>query len=81
MLVALGGADTDVAVHGELIRLGSGFLDQGQAHARAARTASAASCAAVAELYAGGAAAPRDCRGAEADMRDVSRRGSRRRAT
>jgi uncharacterized protein len=30
-LVALGADDTDVAVHGELVRLGSGFLDHGQA--------------------------------------------------
>jgi hypothetical protein len=32
VLLALGAGDTDVAVHAELVRLGAGFLDQGQAH-------------------------------------------------
>lgn len=70
VLVALGGSDPDVAVHGELIRLGSGFLDQGQAHATLPNRGQGF-LHAVAELYADGASAPRDCRGAEADMRRV----------
>ncbi len=70
VIVALGGDDTDVAVHGELIRLGSGFLDHGHAHATLPGR-DRGFLAAVSALYAGGAAAPRGCRGAEADMRAV----------
>ena len=70
VLVALGASDPDVPVHGELVRLGAGFLDHGQAHV-ALPHRERGFLAAVAELYAGGAAAPRDCRGAEADMRRV----------
>ncbi len=73
VLVALGDSDPDVAVHGELIRLGSGFLDQGQAHVALPRR-ERGFLRAVAELYAGGAAAPRDCRGAEADMHELHAR-------
>jgi uncharacterized protein YbcC (UPF0753/DUF2309 family) len=73
VLIAHGDVDPDVAVHGELIRLGSGFLDQGQAHV-ALPHRERGFLRAVAELYAGGAAAPRDCRGAEADMHDVHER-------
>ena len=68
VLFAQSGTDTDVAVHGELIRLGSGFLDQGQA-----RTVLPGRdhgfFRAVSELYASGASAPRACRGAEAAIR------------
>ena len=72
MLLALGAGDTDVAVHGELIRLGSGFLDQGQAHA-VVPGREHGFLAAATQLYANGASAPRDCRGAEADMRQAAR--------
>ncbi len=70
VLVALGGDDTDVVVHGELIRLGAGFLDHGHAHATLPGR-DRGFLAAVAALYAGGATAPRGCRGAEADMQAV----------
>jgi uncharacterized protein YbcC (UPF0753/DUF2309 family) len=71
VLVALDAVDTDIAVHGELIRLGSGFLDQGQAHA-VVPGRERGFLRAVAQLYRNGASAPRDCRGAEADMRRVA---------
>ena len=75
-IVALGGDDTDPAVHGELVRLGSGYLDQGQAHAalpgRMQGFLRAVTC-----LYDRGASAPRDCRGVEADMRLVSQQDQR----
>ncbi len=70
VLVALGSSDTDVAVHGELIRLGSGFLDQGQAHAPLPGRHQGFLWA-VTEFYSNGASAPHDCRGAEEDMRKV----------
>jgi len=70
VIVALGGDDTDPSVHGELIRLGSGFLDQGQAHTVLPGREDGF-LRAVTRLYAGGASAPRDCRGAEAGMRRV----------
>lgn len=71
VLVALNASDTDVAVHGELIRLGSGFLDQGQAHA-AFPGRDRGFLRAVTHVYRNGALAPRDCRGAEPDMRQVA---------
>ena len=71
VLVPLGAPDTDVAVHGELIRLGSGFLDQGQAHAVVPER-DRGFLHAVTTVYLQGASAPRDCRGAEADMRAVA---------
>ncbi|MGE0362939.1 MAG: DUF2309 domain-containing protein [Vicinamibacterales bacterium] len=70
VLVAHDATDPDVAVNGELIRLGSGFLDHGQAHV-ALPHRERGFLRAVAELYSGGALAPRDCRGVEADMRLV----------
>ena len=70
VLVARGAGDPDVAVHGELIRLGSGFLDQGQAHV-ALPHRDRGFLRAVAELYASGASAPRDCPGVEGDMRHL----------
>ncbi|HEY6508040.1 MAG TPA: DUF2309 domain-containing protein [Vicinamibacterales bacterium] len=69
-IVALGGDDTDPAVHGELVRLSSGFLDHGQAHT-ALPGRGDGFLRAVTRLYAGGASAPRDCRGAEASLRRV----------
>jgi len=71
VLVAIQATDTDTAVHGELIRLGSGFLDQGQAHA-VAPGREHGFLKTVTNWYAHGASAPRDCRGAEADMRKVA---------
>ena len=71
VLVALGGDDTDVAVHGELIRLSSGFLDHGQAHATLPHR-DRGFLPAVSALYAAGAPAPRACRGAEADLGAVA---------
>jgi len=70
VIVARGGIDTDVAVHGELVRLGSGFLDHGHAHATLPGR-DRGFLVAVSALYAGGATAPRGCRGVEADMRAV----------
>lgn len=71
VFAALDDADIDVAVHGELIRLGSGFLDQGQAHAVVPERARGF-LAAVARIYQLGATAPRDCRGAEAAFARVA---------
>ena len=68
VLVALGMPDTDPSVHGELIRLSAGYLDQGQAHATLPGR-DHGFLRAVTELYARGASAPVDCRGAEIDMR------------
>ncbi len=70
-LVARDGTDTDIAVHGELVRLCAGFLDHGHAHTTLPGR-DRGFLAAVAALYAGGAAAPRACRGVEADMRVVA---------
>ncbi len=71
VLLALGERDTDIVVHGELIRLGSGFLDQGQAHAVAPER-DRGFLHAVTAAYRQGASAPRACRGADADMRAVA---------
>ena len=76
VLVARGEADTDTSVHGELIRLGSGFLDQGQAQAVIPER-ERGFLHAVAAMYGNGATAPRDCRGAEASMRTVFERQER----
>ncbi|MEQ1694084.1 MAG: putative inorganic carbon transporter subunit DabA, partial [Gemmatimonas sp.] len=73
VLMELGDVDTDTAVHGELIRLGSGFLDQGQAHA-VIPGRERGFLRAVTAMYRDGATAPRDCRGAEASMRAVCER-------
>ena len=70
ILVAHGHVDTDVAVHGELIRLSSGFLDQGQAQVSAPYREKGF-LRAVSEGYALGASAPRACRGVDVDMRAV----------
>lgn len=73
VLVALGASDTDVTVHGELIRLGSGYLDQGQA-AAAFPERERGFLRTVTSMYQRGASAPRACRGAETDMRGVADR-------
>lgn len=70
-LVALGEEDSDVAVHGEMIRLGSGYLDHGQAHAALPGRARGF-LAAVSALYALGGPAPRACPGVDRDMREVA---------
>lgn len=70
VLLALGGEDIDVAVNAELIRLGSGFLDHGQAHAMMPGRERGL-LVAVAALYTSGAKAPLYCPGVVADMRDV----------
>ena len=74
VVVACGGTDTDVVVHGELVRLSAGFLDHGHAHATLPGR-DRGFLAAVSALYAGGATAPRGCHGAEADMTGVVERG------
>jgi uncharacterized protein YbcC (UPF0753/DUF2309 family) len=68
VLVALDCGDTDPALHGELIRLGSGYLDQGQAHAQLPGREHGF-FRAVSALYAAGGAPPLACRGADADFR------------
>ncbi|WP_309671252.1 putative inorganic carbon transporter subunit DabA [Gemmatimonas sp.] len=70
ILMALGHSDTDVAVHGELIRLSSGFLDQGQAQVSAPNREKGF-LRAVSAGYADGASPPRACRGVDDDMRTV----------
>jgi uncharacterized protein len=72
VLAALGAPDPDVPVHAELVRLGSGFLDHGQAHV-ALPGREHGFLAAVAGLYASGAVAPRECKGADRDMRELVR--------
>lgn len=71
VLVALGAGDTDVAVHAELVRLGAGFLDQGQAHT-VLPARERGFLGSVAALAAAGAPAPRACRGVERDMARVA---------
>lgn len=67
VLVSLGADDPDVAVHGELVRLGSGFLDHGHARASLPRRDDGF-LVAVSALYADGGAAPRACPGVDVDM-------------
>jgi uncharacterized protein len=66
-LVALRGTDTDVIVHGELVRLSAVFLDHGQAMAEMPRR-SEGFLAAVCAMFAAGATEPLACRGVRADM-------------
>ena len=70
VLRALVSDDPDTPVHGELIRLGSGFLDQGHAHA-AMPGRERGFLRAVTGLYTSGATAPRECHGVERAMRAV----------
>ncbi len=72
VLVARGANDTDVTVHGELVRLSSGHLDQGQAPA-SLPDRHKGFLRAAAGLYATGSV-PRQCRGLSADMRQVLER-------
>ncbi len=66
-LVALRGTDTDVIVHGELVRLSAVFLDHGQAMAEMPHR-SEGFLAAVCKMFAAGATEPLACRGVRADM-------------
>ena len=79
VIVALGGDDPDPPLHGELIRLGSGYLDQGHAHAHLPGREHGF-FRAVAALYAAGGSPPRLCRGADADFRVVHDSGGSARA-
>ncbi|MCC6242852.1 MAG: DUF2309 family protein, partial [Gemmatimonadaceae bacterium] len=71
VLVACGARDTDVIVHGELIRLSSGFLDQGQAHT-VAPGRERGFLATILHYFTNGASAPRQCRGVDVAMRRVA---------
>ena len=73
VLMALGADDLDVVVNAELIRLGAGYLDQGQARITMPGR-DHGFLPAVASLYAT-AGGPRLCPGVDADMRDVLARG------
>jgi uncharacterized protein YbcC (UPF0753/DUF2309 family) len=66
-LLAAGGADLDVVVHPDLVRLCSSFLDQGQSRAPLPGR-DAGFLAAVGRQMAHGGSVPRLCRGAEADL-------------
>lgn len=66
-LATLGAGDSDVAVHGELVRLSSVFLDHGQALAAMPRREEGF-LRAAGHLYAAGATEPSACRGARGDM-------------
>jgi len=72
VIVALGGPDIDVPLNSEMIRLSAGFLDQGQADVVIPER-ERGFLQAVARLYGHGASAPRECRGAEVDMKLVVR--------
>lgn len=74
VLIAHGSGDPDVVVHGELIRLASGFLDMGQARAPLPGR-EGGFLQAVAQLHRHGASVPRACRGAAADLRRVADQG------
>ncbi len=67
--------DTDEVVHGELIRLGGAFLDQGQA-AAAFPGREHGFLGAVARAVAAGGTLPGACRGAEADLAAAVARGA-----
>ena len=66
-LVLLGATDTDVAVHGELVRLCAVFLDHGQAMSELPRR-DRGFLHAVSHLYVDGSAEPLDCTGVRSDM-------------
>lgn len=71
-LVATGVADIDVVVNAELVRLSSGFLDQGQAR-EAMPGRARGFLPAVAALYASGARPPRGCEGVVEDLAVIAR--------
>ena len=78
-LVTLGAADTDEAVHAELVRLSAGFLDQGQAQAVLPER-SRGFLAAVGALHQSGAPVAYLCRPADRDLADALQRGTSARA-
>jgi uncharacterized protein len=69
-LVRLGGADTDIAVHAELVRLSAVFLDHGQAMAEMPHREEGF-LRAVCALYTDGVTEPDACRGVRVDMLGV----------
>ncbi len=71
ILLALGGADTDLTVTRELVRLSAAFLDQGQMLAPMPGR-ELGFLAAVAALYAAGTSAPRGAPGIERDFARVA---------
>lgn len=71
VLMAHGTRDPDLVVHGELIRLASGFLDQGQARTPMPGR-SDGFLRAVARLYAHGARPPRGCPGVAPALRALA---------
>jgi uncharacterized protein YbcC (UPF0753/DUF2309 family) len=73
-LVALGATDTDVGVHGELVRLCAVFLDHGQALAEMPHRQEGF-LPAVASLFAAGGTEPALCRGVHDDMERFQRDG------
>lgn len=75
VLVALDAPDPDVGVHAEMIRISAGYIDQGQAHA-VIPGRDKGFLHAVAQLYANGAAPPRDCPGVAADFKQVAKAGT-----
>ncbi len=75
VLVALNAMDPDVGVHAEMIRISAGYTDQGQALA-VIPGRDKGFLTAVAQLYANGAAPPRECPGADADFKHVAKAGT-----
>ena len=73
-LVALGVDDPDVAVHAELVRLCSVFLDHGQALSRMPHR-DMGFLHAVDRLFETGSSEPRACKGVTADMRRIVESG------
>lgn len=73
-LIAHGASDTDVLVHAELVRLSSGFLDQGQAR-DVMPGRGRGFLHAVAALYASGARPPRGCEGVREDFAHIAAEG------
>jgi len=78
-LVALGAGDPDDAVHGEMIRLSSVFLDHGQA-LQAMPRRELGFLAAVTYLFEAGSPEPRRCRGVREDLRRAAAQGTTARA-
>lgn len=74
-LVALGATDIDYVVHAELVRLCSGFLDQGQAR-EVLPGREEGFLRAIAGLYAAGVRDPRGARGAGDAFRTILAAGS-----
>lgn len=73
-LIQAGGEDTDVAVHAELIRLASGYLDQGQAR-DALPQRERGFLPAVAALFAAAPRDPASIPGVSEDLRAIAAQG------